>query len=381
MIGNIAAVLVLTPAAGLTAALAPTVPAPSDVRLAWTSAAQTDVAITWDETGATRNRLTLVRAGDGGTANVEPKLVEADQPDRALLWQGLHDTDFRVRVVAVDAAGAEISEPAFSPVFDTDRGPAARVVSVVPREDGSILMTWRPGTYTDPNPGDPLDTPGPFRYIPIASMFEFNEYEQLAPPTTATSFVVPPRPGPVDVGLRTAPNGWYGYTDVGAPVQGNRLTATIPGEATIGGTVTVTGRAFKLNRLCDRGPCPTVEEDDAGRELRLQERAGTTAGWRTVATTKARQDGTYTLEVPFTGTRHYRVVAPVVGLPPARVAQLFAATTATTTTGVSGPAGGGGSGGGLPITGAPVVAVALGGGLLVAVGAVLALTGRRRQRP
>lgn len=397
MIGNLVAVLALTPAvAGLPAALAPIAPAPANVRVAWTSAARTDVAITWDEAGATRNRLTLVRADDGVTHNVEPKLVEADQPNRALLWQGLYDTDFRVRVVAIDADGAEVGEPAFSPVFDTDRDPAARLVSVVPREDGSILMSWRPGTSTDPNPGDPLDTPDPVRYIPVASVFEFNEYEELAAPTTATSFVVPPRRTPVDVGLRTAPNGWYGWTGATASVAGDRLTVTIPRRATIGGTVTVTGRAVKLGRLCDLGPCPTVEEDDAGRELRLQERAGAT-GWRTVATTKARKGGTYTFRVPFAGTRDYRVVAPVVALPPGaviagRAARVFAATAVTTTTGVPGPAGGGtgdgggagdggGSGGGLPITGAPVAALAVGGGLLVGIGAALALIGRRRRRP
>ncbi|GID32491.1 hypothetical protein [Paractinoplanes brasiliensis] len=385
MIVNLAAVLALTPAAaGLPAAFAPAVAAPTDVRVAWTSTEHTDVEITWDESVPARNRLTLVPLRDGPVMNVEPKIVEADRPDRALLWQGLYDNDYRVRVVAIDADGAEISEPAFSPVFDTDRDPAPRIVGVAPREDGSILMTWRPGTLTDRNPGDPLDTTGPFRYIPVASLFEFNEYEDLAPPTTATSFVVPPRQAPVNVGLRTTPNGWYGYTGANRSVQGNRLTVTIPRRATIGGTVTVTGKAVKLNRLCDPGPCPTYEEDDAGRELRLQERTGATAEWRTVATTKARKDGTYALATPFAGTRDYRVVAPAVSLAPGRTAQVFAATAVTTTTGVTGPADGddnGGSGGGLPVTGAPVVALAVGGGLLVAAGAALALTGRRRRRP
>ncbi|MCO8277556.1 hypothetical protein M1L60_43955 [Actinoplanes sp. TRM 88003] len=386
MIGNLVAVLALTPAvAGVPAALAPAVPAPSDVRVAWTSDAHTDVAITWAETGVTRNRVTLVRADDDAPANVGPKIVEADQPDRTLLWQGLYDTDYRVRVVAIDADGGEISDPAYSPVFDTDRDPAARIVGVVPREDGSILMTWRPGTYTDPNPGDPLDTPGPPRYIPVASLFEFNEYEDLAPPTTETSFVVPARRSPVDVGVRSAPNGWYGYTVASASVAGSRLTAKIPARATTGGTVTVTGEAVKLGRLCDPGPCPTFEEADAARELQLQERTGTT--WRTVATTKARQDGKYTFETSFAGTRDYRVIAPAVARASSGVAHEYAATAATTTTGATGPAGGdsgggdngGGAGGGLPITGAPVAALAAAGGLLVAGGAVLALTGRRRR--
>jgi hypothetical protein len=393
---NVVAAVALIPAG----AVPPAVPAPTDVRVAWTSDARTDVAITWDETGATRNRVTLVRAADGVAHNVEPKLVEADQPDRVLLWQGLYDTDFRVRVVAVDADGAEISEPAFSPVFDTDRDPAARIVSVTPREDGSIVMTWRPGSYTDRNPGDPLDTPGPVRYIPVASLFEFNEYEELAPPTTATSFVVPPRRTPVDVGVRTASNGWYGYTGVSASVAGTRLTVTIPKQATTGGTVTATGRVIKTGRLCDLGPCPTVEEEDKGREVRLQERAGSAAGWRTVATTKAGPDGAYTLRAPFAGTRDYRVVAPVVALAPGQVvpgraARTYAETTATTTTGVTGPpdsgstpgdggsapGGNGGSGGGLPITGVPALPFSLAGGLLVALGAALLLTGRRRRSP
>ncbi|MCY1136389.1 hypothetical protein OWR29_00140 [Actinoplanes sp. Pm04-4] len=210
---------------------------------------------------------------------------------------------------------------------------------------------------------------------------------------------MPPRRTPVDVGLRTAPNGWYGYTGVSAPVAGTRLTVTIPRQATIGGTVTATGRVVRTGRLCDRGPCPTVEEDDAGREVRLQERAGATAGWRTVATAKAGRDGTYTLGAPFAGTRDYRVVAPVVALAPGQVvpgraARTYAETAATTTTGVTGAAdgdsgpggglsgpGGGGSGGGLPITGVPALPFSLAGGLLVALGAALLLTGRRRRRP
>lgn len=115
---------------------------------------------------------------------------------------------------------------------------------------------------------------------------------------------------------------------------------TIPRQAAIGGTVTVTGKAVKLNRICDPGPCPTYEEDDAGRELRLQERTGATAAWQTVATTKARKDGTYALTTPFAGTRDYRVVAPAVSSAPGRTAQVFAATAVTTTTGVTGPAEG-----------------------------------------
>jgi hypothetical protein len=287
-------------------------------------------------------------------------------------------------VRVVDAAGTVLSDPASSPEFDTDRDPAAVITSVVPREDGSILMTWQPGKYTDPNPGDPLDDPPgtPFRYLPVASIIDFNDYENLAEPTTATSFVVPARPSPVNVGLRNAPNGWYGYNGTAAAVDGNRLTAKVPSKATAGGKLTVTGKAVKLTRICDPGPCWLGEEPDRGRELRLQTRASASAPWRTLATTKAAKDGTYTIKVTFTGTADYRVVAPAIALVPGRNAQSFAATTATTvvrgSTGSGSGSGGQGGGGGLPITGAPVASIAAVGGLLVLLGGLLTMAGRRR---
>lgn len=78
------------------------------------------------------------------------------------------------------------------------------------------------------------------------------------------------------------------------------------------------------------------------------------------------------------------MIAPAIVLAPNRNAQSFAATTATTVRGVTGSGGGSGSGGqgggGLPITGAPVASIAVAGGLLVLLGGVLAMAGRRRRR-
>jgi hypothetical protein len=383
---HLAALIALTPATGVPVALPPpTEPAPTNVTLAWTSDAHTSAMIRWDETGDVRDQIDIVRA-DGSATFIASQFAEAGQPNEVPLFGGLYDTDFRILVRVVDADGTALSDPASSPEFDTDRVPAAVIKSVVPREDGSILMTWAQGTYTDPNPGDPLDIPPvtPYRYTPVASVIDFNDWDDVGKPTTATSFVVPARESPVKVGLRSPTNEWYGWTGTDAQVEGNRLTTRIPSSATIGGKLTVTGKSVRLTRICDPGPCWFGEWDDQGREVRLQTRTARGAPWRTVATAKARKGGAYTLKAGFAGTGDYRVVEPAINFtPPDGDARAFAATAVTTVRGVTGPVDDndtGGQGGGLPITGAPVAWIAVAGGLLVALGMALAAAGRIRRR-
>ncbi|MBU2665743.1 hypothetical protein KOI35_19725 [Actinoplanes bogorensis] len=380
MIGNIAAVLALT-AGSPVALLAPTEPAPTNVTLAWTSAAHTEAVITWDETGDVRNQIDIVFA-DGRTTHIASKFAEAGQPNRVPLFAGLFDQDYRILVRVVDADGAELSEPASSPEFDTDREPAATITLVQPREDGSILMRWKPGAYTDPNPGDPLDVPAdlPYRYRPVASQPSFNEYDQLAEPTTETSFVVPAREAPMRVGLRNVPNEWYGYNGISAAVEGTKLTGVVTAT---GGTVRATGKAVRTVRACDPGPCWTEDNADNGRALTLQSRAGAGSPWQTVATGRTRADGSYSLAGDFAGAAGYRVVAPAVSATGEGTARTFAATPVVAVAGGDGPAGGGGGGsggGGLPITGTPVMWIAIGGGLLVLLGVLFAVLGRRTRQ-
>jgi hypothetical protein len=380
VLANLAAVLAMIPAP---VALAPTEPAPTDVTLAWTSAARTEAVITWDETGDVRNKLVLI--GANGPAAVEPKFVEAGQPNRTSMWGGLLDESFHVEVTVVDADGNELSDPAESPEFDTNRDPAAVITSVVPRPDGTIRMTWKPGVQTDPNPGDPLDTPDiPFRYIPVASQATFPEYDELAPATTATSFVVPKRETPVQVGLKTAENGWYGWTGVTVQVLAGSLTVSVK----TGDKLTVSGKATKYTRVCDLAACERFTWDDEFRKLQLQKRDG--AGWTTVANTAARKDGTYTFSAAFTGAGNYRVVAPATNGKQGQDAREYVFSKVLSVAGGGNNAGGGndgggnnggeGGGGGLPITGTPVMWIALAGGLLVVLGVAFATLGRVRRR-
>ncbi|WP_249997889.1 hypothetical protein [Actinoplanes sp. M2I2] len=395
MLGYLAAVLALSPATtGAPVAMAPSEPAPTNVTLAWTSDARTEAVITWDEAGDARTRLELI---GGGGISMQPKFVEAGRPNRTPMWGGLFGANFRVRVTVVDADGNALSEPADSPEFDTDQDPAAVVTSVVPRADGTILMTWKPGEYTDPNPGDPLDTPVvPVRYIPVASQPVYTDYDHLAEPTTATSFVIPKRPTPLAVGLRTAPNGWFGYTGVSVPVDGGRLTV----KARTGAKLTVTGKAIKLTRACDLSACEAFVWDNPDRRLTLQRRAGAT--WTTVATTVSRADGTYTFTTARAGAGAYRVLAPPTARVTGQAAQGIVISDVVTVAAGGGPTasptpsaspaptaapapgtgsdGGSGGGGSLPITGTPVMWVALAGGLLVLLGVVFATLGRARRR-
>ncbi|GAA0457258.1 hypothetical protein Ade02nite_06290 [Paractinoplanes deccanensis] len=408
---NFAAVLALAgPVAGVPSALpAPTEPAPANVTVAWASPAHDAVVVAWDETGDVRNRVALVLP-DGSATAVATLTVEAGRPNVSELpgFGGLVDHDFRVAVTVVDDNDEVLSEPGLSPAFDTNRPPLPVIETVSPRADGTVAFSWRSGELVDTTPGDPLDVPAevPARFIPVASFSDFNDYQELVPqPITATSFVVPDRQKPYNVGVRTPPNEWS-FSGVSAPVHGTRVTATIPKKVPAGGKLTVTGKAISLVRACDPGPCWSIERADAGRLLRLESRAGAGAAWQPVATTRARADGAFTFGLKFPGARDYRVVAPAVDRSGDEAARAYFATPAVAIKaappasggdnggdgnnggnggnndgGGNGSGGSGGGGGaGLPITGAPVAGPAVAGGLLVAFGVAFALAGRRRGR-
>ncbi|XVV11457.1 hypothetical protein ACQP2X_42565 [Actinoplanes sp. CA-131856] len=397
MLANLVAALAL---AGPSALLASAEAAPTKVTVAWASDAHDAVVVTWDETGDVRNRVELVNP-DGSPSGVAALTVEAGQPNRSALpgFGAIYNFDVQVAVSVIDENDQVVSSRGLSPVFDTN-GPAQPVIeTVTPREDGTVAFRWRPGTETDTTPGDPLDVPAgaPVRFTPFVSHSSLNDFEALTPaPVAATSFLVPDRPKPIRVGVRTTPNEWT-FNGESAPVDGTRVTATIPKKVTTGAKLIVTGKAVHLTRACDPGVCWAEESDGAGRLLRLQARANAKAAWQTVATTRARADGTFTVSVKSPGTRDYRVVAPPVARTADQEAKAYFATPATTTkatppaagggynepepeTGGDAGGAGGSDGGGLPITGAPVAGVALTGGLLVAFGVALLRLGRRQRR-
>jgi hypothetical protein len=378
MHGFVVALMSLTPAL-----LAPTEPAPTAVTVAWASAAHDKVVITWQETGDLRNKVDLVLA-DGSSTGVASKIVEPGQPNQSELTGWQPDQKYRVEVRAIDAAGTAVSDPGASPVFDTDRPPTPVLQPAVPREDGTIQIQWTAGAYTDSTPNDPLDLPAadPAKYIPVASIFDFNDYEEVGPPIAETTFVVPKRPAPVRVGVRTVPNEW-GFSGASTPVLGSKITASIPKTAVTGKPLKVTGKATRVVRACDPGPCGTHDFDDPGRLVRLEARTDANAAWQTVATARTGQDGKFAMRITSPGTRQYRVVSPVVLAAKDQDPMAYAATAVTTTSATTaggGTGGSSGSGGGLAITGPPVAMLAAGGGLLVILGAFLTLAGRTRRR-
>ena len=384
MYGLFASLVALTPALGVPAALpAVTEPAPTAVTVAWSSPAHHDVVVTWQETGDVRNRVEVVRA-DGTPLPDASVIVEAGRPNESPLPSVGPNQTLRVVVLVVDADGNAISDPASSPAFDTDRAPSPVLKTVVPHEDGTITMSWGAVPYHDATPGDPLDLPAddPQRWIPFASIFDLNGYVDLSGPTTETSIVVS-REVPVVLAVRNIPNEWGGYAADGTEVWRSRLTASIPHTATTGGKLTVTGKSFRGIHACDPGPCWVEESpDDAGRPVRLEARTGASADWQTVASTRTSAGGGFTFKVTFPGARDYRVVAPAIALAKDQTPRSYAVTAATSVKVVTGggSSGGTGGGGGLPITGAPVAWIAATGGVLLAVGVLLATLGRARRR-
>nr|WP_221376063.1 hypothetical protein [Actinoplanes polyasparticus] len=134
-------------------------------------------------------------------------------------------------------------------------------------------------------------------------------------------------------------------------------------------------------RSCDLAACEDAEWPTADRALKLQGRVSASSAWQTIATAKSRADGTYSVTVAVAGTREYRVIVPPVPWVSGDQALAYAETPARKVNVVTEPADGdGGQGGGLPITGTPVMWIALAGGLLVVLGVVFATLGRGRRR-
>jgi hypothetical protein len=373
---------------GTVPAVAPGDPPVTGVTLAWTTVdGSRQILVTWQETGALRNRADVVRLDGSPLLTGQP--VEADRPDSTTLPPRLAGGSGTVRVAVrvLDDEGEPVGEPALSPVFDTDKLPAVRLDAVNPRVDGTVELRWTPRPpVPDDTPGDPLDLPvdDPVRAVPIASGDVPFRRDELSGPVTGPSFVVPAeRRPPLLVGLKTV-NEW-GETEVVTEVFGTRVTATVPARATDGARLPITGTVHEAGRACDLTVCWAVEYPDRRRVVQLQARTGTAAAWQVVATARTADDGTYRLGVVSPGTREYRVVAPPVSTVPSGRARAYAASAPVTVTSVPpaavGSGSGSGGGGGLPITGAPAGVVAGAGLLLVVLGVLLRVAGRRRRTP
>jgi hypothetical protein len=347
------------------------------VTVAWTSPAHDDVVVTWTEDGDVRDRVDIVRM-DGAPPGAAPTIVEAGQPNRSPLPGKLSGSDVRITVTVIDEAGKPVSEAGSSPVFDMDPPPKPVLRSVAPREDGTVRMSWVPGTAKDDTPGDPLDyDPGTPRFLPIAADPDFNATRPLAKASTATSFTVAAtQKYPTYVGVWAEPNFW-GLTGDAVEVAGTEVNASFPRSATIGAALRVTGTVTQLHRACDPGPCWAMSGPDAGRVVTLQSRARAGAAWATVATAKTTSKGVFRFLITFPGARDYRVIAAPVAYPAQPAARVFAGTRASTIRAVASGSDGGPS---LPITGAPIARTAAAGGLLVLFGIALAGAARRRSR-
>ena len=391
MLAQLAAFAVLLPAAATPAPLtppelpaaAPAAAAAGDVTLAWVSDFHTQIVATWPETGDQADRITLNKL-DGTVVEGYGWQVPAGEPKQLTFANWPLDQDLRLTVQPVDSAGQPVGSAGRSPAFDTDLPAHPTLTQGVPRADGTISLAWRPGTYHDDTPGDPLDLPaGPVRFIPVSSNPSFREFIDLVKtPITGTSFVVPVREMPQWAGVRTTPNE-FGSAYATMAVARTDLTASIPHTAAVGRSMQVTGVSKLTDRICDPGPCGVGTHEDPARVLHLEARTGASSPWRTVATTTtATKTGKYSFRITSPGTRDYRVVAEAVAWKPGHDARSYDATSAVTTrSGAGSGSGTTGDGGGLPITGAPTAWIAAAGALLVALGAVLAMAGRRRRRP
>ncbi|MEU0089835.1 hypothetical protein [Kribbella sp. NPDC006257] len=289
-------------------------PAPTGVTVAWADAAHTLVRVTWKETGSQPNVVTSESPLGGSEKHYVAAAApnQLDVPAAQFSTTGAGQVAVRVAVFVGTEAGGNTSPAGLSPAFDTLTGPKALVDSIGGAGVNKVAVRWHPATVADPNPGDPLDLPAvPPQYEIRANYNNFNQYEVVAPKTTATSATFTELTGPsFKFGVLTY-NEWGVQYSATQRVDGEEwLKLAVPPFADYAKPTNITGQLGRGVQECDPGPCWTSTYPDPSRPVILQARANATSAWYTVGSTKTDAQGNFTFAPTSLGTRQYRLVVP-----------------------------------------------------------------------
>jgi hypothetical protein len=216
-----AAVVLLT--AGLSGTAWATAPdAPTDVQVSWTDDGK--VRVTWKDNGEA-NQVVAVFPDTGYRLG----LPTADAPNELLLDPGRFNEAPKVRVsVRTTGADQALSEPAYSPLFDTHIPPALTIGNAQALSTTSVRVWWQADTFVDETPNDPLDQPtGTWAKAFVTGPAEGQETEFVARGGVSTADV-PVRRGPLTIRLRTGNEWGWAALGVNNTVRVGTMSVTSP---------------------------------------------------------------------------------------------------------------------------------------------------------
>ncbi|WP_344845641.1 hypothetical protein [Kribbella ginsengisoli] len=284
--------------------------APTDVQVGWSDAAAGLVRTSWTDTGEA-NKLRIEYKD--GTPTADWATRKASLPNEVIGGQPLFNKIARIRVVSVDAAGAE-STAAVSPWFDTNLLGQPTVTAATALPGGALRLAWKRTAVTDSTPNDPLDlAPGPETVNLKVGMPHYDMPEAVFPqPAGASTGVVPARalPYPAFVQLR---NEWGTVWSRYVMASDMKLfLRKVPAYGQYGRPLVIEGQAGQDSCL-DRDYCRLWQ--GAGVPVTMQARPSKTKPWQYAGHYTAYADTIYD-NVGFetaggaVGGREYRFYVP-----------------------------------------------------------------------
>ncbi|GAA1543214.1 hypothetical protein GCM10009741_53100 [Kribbella lupini] len=285
----------------------------TNVQVVWADAKQHSIRITWTESQPAAN--TIVLRSDAGEGGNEFGHTTADQPneyvvDAATLGPRADPAD-KVWIEVGDGSGT----PGRTDAFDRFNYGGSPVTTAF-EADGSLRWTVAPDTSIDPTPGDPLDRPQDYTYVPQQRVRPDRPIPgcdaiNLAP-TTARTGTIPDAGYPYNL-LIGVDNEWgtvrFNLTGVG---RTKSLTMTGPAATKLGEKTTLTGvlnEEFLFEASGGPPSCSQWPEQTPNQSVVIQQRTSATAPWTTAGTTRTTGEwGAYTAVLTNPGHREYRAV-------------------------------------------------------------------------
>ncbi|HYU86965.1 MAG TPA: hypothetical protein VEK80_19325 [Kribbellaceae bacterium] len=269
-------------AAGLLQPL-PASAAPSNVTLSWTAETHKRIRVTWTDAGEPN----VVRVEAPGGEHITVGMTGTSAANEVVLEpytvKFAGDQSLRISVYPMGSDGEPSGPGASSAPFDTLQPPTIALDSATAGAGGTVKLTWHLGTaVTDPNPGDPLDAPGPTQIFVKTSR---DAVDVPAVQTTNTSGGEIPYVQRPYSAFVMAENEW-GNHDLDSVDVGNYSVSTgISPIATYGNPLSVWGTVrFQWCRsfTAHPGSCDLSVDAAPAIQVYLQQRADATQPWTTV---------------------------------------------------------------------------------------------------
>lgn len=324
---------VITAAFGLTVVAAGLQPlaasaTPSNVTLSWTAETHQRIRVTWTDA----SEPNVVRVEAPGGEHLDVGITGTSEPNEVVLEpytvKFAGDQSLRISVYPMGSDGEPSGAGASSAWFDTLQPPTVALTSATAGAGGTVKLTWHLGpAVTDPNPGDPLDIPGPTQTYVKTSR---DAVDASAVQTTSTSGAEVPYVARPYSAFVMAENEWGNHDGDSFDVGNFSVSTGISPIATYGNPTNVWGTVrFQWCRgfTSQPGSCDVSVDPAPGIQVYLQQRADATQAWTTVKYAVTDEYGKFLFR-PNAYGQQYRVLVPNATTDLARFGVGFGTTSA-----------------------------------------------------